>query len=81
LKKLVDMGYLHYKRSEVDRRSVRVSLTEKGKDACDVVSGLYNRQLGSIQAVGEVNGEDVQDLNKTLVRLERFWSDQIRYRL
>jgi hypothetical protein len=45
------------------------------------VSGLYNRQLGSIQAVGEVNGEDVQDLNKTLVRLERFWSDQIRYRL
>src|SRR5690606_37743464 len=27
LKKLVDMGYLHYKRSEVDRRSVKVSLT------------------------------------------------------
>ena len=26
LKKLVDMGYLHYKRSETDRRSVRVSL-------------------------------------------------------
>ena len=24
LKKLVDMGYLHYKRSETDRRSVRV---------------------------------------------------------
>src|SRR4051795_12829376 len=34
LKKLVDMGYLHYKRSETDRRSVRVSLTEKGKEAC-----------------------------------------------
>jgi len=81
LKKLVDMGYLHYKRSEVDRRSVRVSLTQKGKDACDVVSGLYHRQLGSIEAVGEVNRDDVVDLNKTLVRLERFWSDQIRYRL
>ena len=27
LKKLVDMGYIHYKRSETDRRSVRVSLT------------------------------------------------------
>ena len=81
LKKLVDMGYLHYKRSETDRRSVRVSLTQKGKDACDVVSSLYHRQLGSIEAVGEVNRDDVQDLNKTLVRLERFWSDQIRYRL
>lgn len=81
LKKLVDMGYLHYKRSETDRRSVRVSLTQKGKDACDIVSGLYHRQLGSIEAVGEVQRDDVQDLNKTLVRLERFWSDQIRYRL
>ncbi|MDX2156354.1 MAG: winged helix DNA-binding protein [Hyphomicrobiaceae bacterium] len=81
LKKLVDMGYLHYKRSETDRRSVRVSLTQKGKDACDVVNALYQRQLGSIEAVGEVGRGDVQSLNKTLVRLERFWSDQIRYRL
>ncbi len=81
LKKLVDMGYLHYKRSEVDRRSVRVSLTAKGKDACDVVNALYERQLGSIEAVGEVGRSSVQDMNKTLVRLERFWSDQIRYRL
>jgi DNA-binding MarR family transcriptional regulator len=81
LKKLVDMGYLHYKRSEVDRRSVRVSLTQKGKEACDVVSSLYERQLGSIEAVGEVKQEDVQSLNRSLMRLERFWSDQIRYRL
>lgn len=81
LKKLVDMGYLHYKRSETDRRSVRVSLTEKGMEACEVVNGLYQRQLGSIEAVGEVGRDDVDSLNRTLVRLERFWSDQIRYRL
>jgi len=81
LKKLVDMGYIHYKRSETDRRSVRVSLTDKGKDACDIVQGLYERQMGSIEAVGEIREEDVTDLNRALVRLERFWSDQIRYRL
>ena len=81
LKKLVDMGYLHYKRSETDRRSVRVSLTEKGKEACDIVQGLYERQLKSIETVGEVRRDDIQALNKALVRLERFWSDQIRYRL
>ncbi len=81
LKKLVDMGYLHYKRSEVDRRSVRVSLTEKGKDACEIVQGLYQRQMRSLEQVGEVNKDDMQALNKALVRLERFWSDQIRYRL
>lgn len=81
LKKLVDMGYIHYKRSETDKRSVRVSLTDKGLDACDVVQNLYQRQLGSLQAVGEVGSEDLDRLNKSLVRLERFWSDQIRYRL
>ena len=81
LKKLVDMDYLHYKRSETDRRSVRVSLTEKGKQACEVVSRLYQRQLKSIETVGEIGRDDVQSLNRALVRLERFWSDQIRYRL
>ena len=81
LKKLVDMGYIHYKRSETDRRSVRVSLTDKGKAACDVLNKLYQRQLGSIETVGEVAQGDVQALNGALVRLERFWSDQIRYRL
>ncbi len=81
LKKLVDMGYIHYKRSETDKRSVRVSLTDKGLDACEVVQNLYQRQLGSLQAVGEVGVEDLDRLNKSLVRLERFWSDQIRYRL
>ncbi|MEL7049364.1 MAG: winged helix DNA-binding protein [Pseudomonadota bacterium] len=81
LKKLVDMGYIHYKRSETDKRSVRVSLTDKGLEACEVVHKLYERQLGSIETVGEVNQEDFNRLNKALVRLERFWSDQIRYRL
>lgn len=81
LKKLVDMGYIHYKRSETDRRSVRVSLTDKGHDACEVLNGLYERQMGSIEAVGEVGEGDLQSLNRSLARLERFWTDQIRYRL
>ena len=81
LKKLVDMGYIHYKRSDIDKRSVRVSLTQKGKDACEIVKKLYQRQLTSIEAVGQVNNDDVKGLNKALARLERFWSDQIRYRL
>jgi DNA-binding MarR family transcriptional regulator len=81
LKKLVDMGYITYKRSETDRRSVRVSLSERGKEASAVVANLYQRQLGSVQAVGEITGDDFRNLNKALVRLERFWSDQIRYQL
>jgi DNA-binding MarR family transcriptional regulator len=81
LKKLVDMGYIHYKRSETDRRSVRVSLTPKGLEACVVVSKLYQRQLGSVEAVAQVSSDELRTVNKSLVRLERYWSDQIRYQL
>jgi len=81
LKKLVEMGYLHYKRSDKDRRSVRVSLTPKGVAARETIQKLYQRQLGSVETVGQVTLEDFKSLNKALVRLERFWTDQIRYRL
>lgn len=81
LKKLVEMGYIHHKRSETDRRSVRVSLTDRGRDVCTIINELYDRQLGSIVQVGQLNDHALGDLNASLVRLERFWSDQIRYQL
>ena len=81
LKKLVDMGYIHYKRSETDKRSVRVSLTQKGLDACDVVQKLYQRQLGSVEAVAQISNDELSTVNKSLMRLERYWTDQIRYQL
>lgn len=81
LKKLVDMGYIDYERSETDKRSVRVSLSAKGRQAAEVVSRLYQRQLGSVEAVAQVSSTELQGLNKALGRLERFWTDQIRYRL
>lgn len=81
LKKLVDMGYIHYKKSETDGRSVRVSLTGKGHDVCEVVKKLYERQLASLETVGSVQTDDLKSLNKALMRLERFWSHQILYRL
>ena len=61
LKKLVDMGYLHYKRSDKDRRSVRVSLTHKGLEARDVIQKLYQRQLGSVEAVGQITRRRLQE--------------------
>jgi DNA-binding MarR family transcriptional regulator len=81
LKKLVDSGYIHHQRSTTDRRSVRVSLTEKGQEVCKVVNGLYQRQLKSLQQVGGIATDDLETLNQALIRLERFWTDQIRYQL
>src|SRR5258708_5587903 len=54
LKKLVESGYIHHERSDVDRRSVHVSLTEKGNEIRDVVTKLFDRHLESIEAVGNV---------------------------
>jgi len=81
LKKLVDMGYIHHQRSRTDRRSVRVSLTEKGKEVATIVDQLYNRHTGSLEQIGEIDMEGFEQLNRSLQRLERFWTDQILYRL
>jgi DNA-binding MarR family transcriptional regulator len=81
LKKLVEMGYIHHQRSRMDRRSVRVSLTEKGRDVASIVNRLYERHIRSIDQVGGIGAEDFQSLNRSLQRLERFWTDQILYRL
>ena len=81
LKKLVEMGYIHHQRSRMDRRSVRVSLTDKGRDVANVVARLYDRHMRSIDQVGGIGTEDFRQLNRSLQRLERFWTDQILYRL
>lgn len=81
LKKMVEMGYLHHQRSRMDRRSVRISLTDKGREVHDIVDQLYAKHVRTIEQVGGVNAEDFKTLNVALVRLERFWTDQIRFRL
>ena len=81
LKKLVNAGFLSYERSRKDRRSVRIRLTDKGRGICQLVDELFERQLRSIEQVGGLSHDDLKSLNRSLQQLERFWSDQIRYRL
>jgi DNA-binding MarR family transcriptional regulator len=81
LKKLVEMGFLDHQRSRVDRRSVRIKLTEKGADVCDTVRTLYEKHVRTVEQVGGISADEFAGLNKALHRLERFWTDQILYRL
>jgi DNA-binding MarR family transcriptional regulator len=81
LKKLVEAGYVHHERSEIDRRSVLVRLTRKGEVVRDMLRELFERHLGSLEAVGNVGGADLEGMNTCLKRLERFWIDQVRFRL
>jgi hypothetical protein len=58
-----------------------VRLTPKGKEIFGVVNALFERQLTMIEKVAGISVPDLKTLNQSLARLERFWIDQIRYRL
>ncbi len=81
LKTLVDAGYIRHERSAVDRRSVRVSLTESGSAVRAQLNKLFERQAASLQAVGGVDTDQLPAMNTALARIERFWADHIRFRM
>ena len=81
VKKLVEMGYLHHARSRVDRRAVRISLTDSGREVHRIVASLYDKHVMTVEQIGGITCDEFRQVNQALVRLERFWTDQIRYRL
>ena len=81
LKKLVELGFLDHQRSRVDRRSVRIRLTAQGQEIRRIVDALYQKHVKTVEQVGGISSEEFATLNKSLHRLERFWTDQILYRL
>jgi DNA-binding MarR family transcriptional regulator len=81
VKKLVELGYLSHQRSRVDRRSVRIRLAPKGQEVHDIVATLYDKHIRTVEQIGGIAARDFDTLNQALLRLDRFWTDQIRYRL
>jgi len=79
LKKLVEMGYMHHQRCEIDRRSVRVRLTDKGRHIRDIVQELFNRHAEGLEKLDLLGENGLERVSSTLRRVERYWSDQIRY--
>lgn len=79
LKKLVDMGYMHHQRCDIDRRSVRVRLTARGRDVRDIVAALFARHAEGMEKNGVLTTDSLDRVSHSLKRIERFWSDQIRY--
>jgi DNA-binding MarR family transcriptional regulator len=79
LKKMVEMGYMHHQRCEIDRRSVRVRLTPKGRDIRDVVAKLFSRHADGLEAKGVLGPDGILEITASLRRVERYWTDQIRY--
>lgn len=81
VKKLQEGGYLIQTRSDDDRRTVRLKLTKSGHSVRERVAALFERQANALEPTASVRPDDLDAFNRTATRLERFWSDQIRYRL
>lgn len=78
IKKLTEFGYLTQERCAHDRRSVRLRLTDKGMNLCKAVADLQAHlaaKVGSDQTVRE----ELEAAGTNLLKLERIWTDFIRY--
>jgi DNA-binding MarR family transcriptional regulator len=79
LKKLVEAGYIHHQRSEVDRRSVRVRLTERGMEVHHIVAELFRRHADDLGSGERMRHTGLEGMNADLRAVERYWTDEIRY--
>ena len=79
LKKLVELGYMHHQRSEIDRRSVRVRLSEKGRKVRGMLTDLFQRHVEGLAKRNLVDANNMENMNQSLKRIERYWTEQIRY--
>lgn len=79
LKKLVESGYMHHEKCAVDRRAVRVSLTEKGKKIRQALSDLFARHADGLVELPDMSADSLVAVNTHLRHVERFWSEQIRF--
>lgn len=76
VKKLAENGYLVQVPAPHDKRSTRISLSEKGLKLCKKIDELYQRHLEALQK-GEPSVESLRGITNVLHQLERFWTDYI----
>lgn len=74
LKKLIECAYIAQARSQHDRRSVRIKLTERGLALHKKLDAIFETHARSIE--GSMALPDLNDACEALRQLERFWDDQ-----
>ncbi len=70
---MVDNDYLKQVRSKHDRRSVRVSLSDKGNDLREKMIELFESQIEKL-STSDISKEQLTQTNSALQNLEKFWS-------
>jgi len=77
--KLRDLGYLDHQRSRVDRRSVRIKLTDKGQQVRRIVEQLFVKHARLLAPSGDIRDEDLDRLVTYMQKLDRFFHQSIMY--
>jgi len=77
VRNLSETAYIIQQRSDRDRRSVRIALTEKGLAIYDHLTRMEARHAAALDGrVEDAEGNAARGLLRTL---ERIWSDSINY--
>lgn len=78
VKKMTENQYITQERSVHDKRSIRVKLTAKGADLCQVLDEMFARHEDKLASLG-LEHPDLVDFNHTMKQLERFWASQTSF--
>ena len=79
LKKLVEAGYIDHQRCDIDRRSVRIRLTTRGKETHSKVAELFRRHAEELTVNERLRSAGIDGMNQDLRSVERYWTEEIRY--
>jgi len=79
LKKLVEGGYISHERCSIDRRAVRIKLTPSGVKVREIVNDLWTSHVESFSNDGVMSLDELTAMENSMRKLERFWTERIRY--
>ncbi len=73
VKKMVENGYLKQERSQHDRRSFHVRVSDRGREVVDTVAQLFDRHAADLES-GNISAEELKQSFEVMSRLLRFLS-------
>lgn len=76
VKKLVEKGFIIQQKSQYDKRSIKVKLSEKGLELCKKIDNLYQKNIEDLKQSG-VSEEKLVGVLDSLRSLENLWSDSL----
>ncbi len=76
VKNLVENGYLIQEKAPHDKRSTRVSVSEKGQKLCAMMEDLFSRNVDDLQKISP-ELRFLKEANDAMHQLERYWTDYV----